>query len=82
MADLSYILYIVVIYPLLYILPAYVANGAPVIFGGGTPLDFGRKLGGKPIFGNHKTIRGLISDWRPDLSWRQRKRSCFMIISS
>jgi len=47
---------------LYYILPAYCANGAPVIFGGGKPLDFGKKfLDGKPIFGSHKTIRGFIS---------------------
>lgn len=54
------IIYLIVIYPLLYILPAYVANGSPVVFGGGAPLDFGRKLWGKPIFGSHKTIRGLV----------------------
>ena len=47
---------------LLYILPAYVANGAPVIFGGGKPLDFGKNfIDGKRIFGNNKTIRGFIS---------------------
>jgi CDP-2,3-bis-(O-geranylgeranyl)-sn-glycerol synthase len=53
--------YSLIIYPLIYIFPAYVANGAPVIFGGGTPLDFKRKLDGKRIFGDHKTIRGLIA---------------------
>lgn len=57
MADL---LYLFIIYPILYILPAYVANGAPVIFGGGALLDLGKKFGGKPIFGSHKTIRGLV----------------------
>jgi len=47
---------------LCYILPAYCANGAPVIFGGGRPLDFGKRfLDGRPIFGSHKTIRGFIS---------------------
>jgi len=45
----------------LFILPAYVANGAPVIFGGGKPLDLGKSFRGKRIFGDHKTIRGLIS---------------------
>jgi len=46
---------------LYYIFPAYCANGAPVIFGGGRPIDGGRKfLDGKPIFGSHKTYRGLI----------------------
>ncbi len=54
-------LYLIFIYPLIYIWPAYVANGAPVILGGGKPLDFGRKFMGKPIFGSHKTIRGLFA---------------------
>ncbi len=49
------------IYPILYILPAYVANGSPVIFGGGKPLDFNKRFGGKRIFGSHKTIRGLVA---------------------
>jgi len=47
---------------LYYIFPAYCANGAPVIFGGGRPIDGGRKLqDGRPIFGSHKTIRGFAS---------------------
>ena len=54
-------IYSVLIYPIIFILPAWVANGAPVIFGGGRALDLGRKLGGKPIFGSHKTIRGLVA---------------------
>lgn len=54
-------LYIFVIYPIIFIFPAYVANAAPVIFGGGMPLDFGRRLGKKRIFGNHKTVKGLVS---------------------
>jgi len=46
---------------LYYIFPAYCANGAPVIFGGGKPIDFGKLfLDGKPLFGSHKTIRGFI----------------------
>jgi len=46
---------------LYYIFPAYCANGTPVIFGGGKPIDLGKKLpDGKPIFGSHKTIRGFI----------------------
>ncbi len=48
------------IYPIIYILPAYVANGAPVIFGGGKPLDMGRTFRGVRIFGDHKTVRGLV----------------------
>ncbi len=49
-------------YALWFILPAYVANAVPVIFGGGTAIDVGKKLpDGKPIFGSHKTIRGFIA---------------------
>lgn len=58
---MSLSLYSLIVYPIIYIFPAYVANGAPVIFGGGTPLDFNRKIKGKAIFGSHKTIRGLIA---------------------
>ena len=54
-------LFDIIIYPILYILPAYVANGAPVIFGGGAPLDFHKKFRGKRIFGDHKTIKGTVS---------------------
>ncbi|MDE1860942.1 MAG: CDP-archaeol synthase [Candidatus Micrarchaeota archaeon] len=54
-------LFSIVIYPVIFIFPAYVANGAPVIFGRDEvmPIDFGRTLRGKPIFGKHKTIPGL-----------------------
>lgn len=47
-----------------FIFPAYCANGAPVIFGkifkGKYPMDFGKKLKGKPILGSHKTWPGFI----------------------
>ncbi len=47
---------------ILFVLPAYVANAAPVILGGKTPIDFGQQLGDrKRIFGKSKTIRGFIS---------------------
>jgi CDP-2,3-bis-(O-geranylgeranyl)-sn-glycerol synthase len=46
---------------LIYILPAYFANSSPVVFGGGTPIDFNKKLFGKKIFGTHKTWRGLFA---------------------
>ena len=50
-----------VVHALVFIFPAYCANGAPVIFGGGRSLDGGRSfLDGKPILGSHKTIRGFF----------------------
>jgi CDP-2,3-bis-(O-geranylgeranyl)-sn-glycerol synthase len=55
------LLYTLFVYPLIFILPAWIANGAPVIFGGGAPLDFDKKFMGKPLFGKHKTIRGTAS---------------------
>lgn len=51
-----------VIYAFYYILPAYVANAAPVIFGGGYPVDAGRSFwDGKPLFGSNKTVRGFFA---------------------
>ena len=48
-------------YALLFIFPAYCANAAPVIFGGGFPIDFGKVFwDGKPLFGKNKTFRGFI----------------------
>jgi len=44
-----------------WIFPAYVANGAPVILGGGKPLDFGKNINKKRIFGDGKTIRGCFA---------------------
>jgi len=50
---------------LYFFVPAYVANMAPVLIGNrltflARPLDFGTSLGGVPIFGDHKTWRGLL----------------------
>lgn len=42
-------------------IPAYLANAAPVICGGGSPLDGGRTWRGLPLFGSHKTVRGTLS---------------------
>ncbi|MGD2200239.1 MAG: CDP-2,3-bis-(O-geranylgeranyl)-sn-glycerol synthase [Candidatus Bathyarchaeota archaeon] len=43
-------------------LPAYIANATPVILGGGGPLDGGRNwIDGKPLLGDHKTVRGTCS---------------------
>jgi CDP-2,3-bis-(O-geranylgeranyl)-sn-glycerol synthase len=45
-----------------FIFPAYCANAAPVIFGGGPQMDFGKKfVDGKPFLGSHKTWRGLFA---------------------
>ncbi len=44
------------------IVPTYCTNGAPVIFGGGRPIDLGRSLSdGERIFGDNKTFRGFAS---------------------
>jgi CDP-2,3-bis-(O-geranylgeranyl)-sn-glycerol synthase len=55
------LLYAIFIFPIIYIFPAYAANGAPVLFGGGKPLDLGKRFLGKRIFGNNKTVKGTIS---------------------
>jgi CDP-2,3-bis-(O-geranylgeranyl)-sn-glycerol synthase len=45
-----------------FIFPAYCANAAPVIFGGGQPMDFGKRFfDGKPLLGPHKTVRGFLA---------------------
>jgi len=45
-----------------FIFPAYCANAAPVIFGGGKPMDLGKTFfDGKPFLGSHKTIRGFFA---------------------
>jgi len=45
-----------------FIFPAYCANAAPVIFGGGKPMDFGKKfVDGKPFLGLHKTFKGFLA---------------------
>lgn len=42
-------------------IPAYVPNSAAALFGGGTPIDFGRRAGdGRRIFGDGKTYRGFF----------------------
>jgi CDP-2,3-bis-(O-geranylgeranyl)-sn-glycerol synthase len=44
------------------ILPAYLPNSFAVIFGGGKPVDLGKKHSdGRRIFGDGKTWRGLIA---------------------
>jgi CDP-2,3-bis-(O-geranylgeranyl)-sn-glycerol synthase len=44
-----------------FIFPAYCANAAPVLGGGGTPIDMGRNFTDKKrIFGAHKTYKGFL----------------------
>lgn len=49
-----------IIEALLAFIPPMAANSLAVVFGGGPPIDFGKKIGGKRIFGDGKTWRGLI----------------------
>jgi len=43
-------------------LPAYIPNNCAVLFGGGTPLDFGRYFhDGNRMLGDGKTFRGTIA---------------------
>ena len=50
-----------IIEALKFIFPAYCANGAPVLAGGGFPMDFGKNfLDGKRILGKNKTFRGFF----------------------
>lgn len=43
------------------IFPAYCANAAPVIGGGGLPMDFGKNfVDGRRVFGKNKTFRGFF----------------------
>ncbi len=46
----------------MFIGPSYVANAAPLLLGGGAPLDRGRNFfDGRRILGAHKTVRGLFA---------------------
>ncbi len=47
---------------LLFIIPAYVANSVPVVFGGGAAIDGGRLFSdGRHWFGASKTVRGFLA---------------------
>jgi len=56
---------LLIIQSLYFILPAYIANMAPVFVKKinflDIPVDFGKKLNKKPVFGSHKTWRGIVS---------------------
>jgi CDP-2,3-bis-(O-geranylgeranyl)-sn-glycerol synthase len=55
---------VLIIDALKFIFPAYCTNGAPVLAGGGPPLDFGKKFfDGKPILGKNKTFSGFFFGW-------------------
>ncbi len=55
---------LLIIEALKFIFPAYCANAAPVLAGGGTRMDFGRNfVDGKRLFGNNKTFRGFFFGW-------------------
>ncbi|TFF91941.1 CDP-2,3-bis-(O-geranylgeranyl)-sn-glycerol synthase [Candidatus Thorarchaeota archaeon] len=42
-------------------LPAWIANSTPVVFGGGAPIDGGKRFrDGRRILGDGKTIRGFL----------------------
>ena len=46
----------------IFILPAYFANSVPVVLGGGTAIDGGRKWNdGQRLFGDGKTVRGFFA---------------------
>lgn len=45
---------------ILAFIPAMIANSLAVLFGGGLPIDFGKKWNGKRILGDGKTWRGLF----------------------
>jgi CDP-2,3-bis-(O-geranylgeranyl)-sn-glycerol synthase len=43
-------------------LPAYIPNPVAALFGGGTPVDFGKNYSdGRRVFGNGKTYRGFAA---------------------
>jgi len=53
---------ILVLFTALWLLfPAMTSNSLAAIFGGGTPMDFGRSWHGKRILGDGKTWRGFFS---------------------
>ena len=55
---------LLIIQALKFIFPAYCANAAPVLAGGGPKMDFGKNfVDGKRIFGNNKTFRGFLFGW-------------------
>ncbi|MBQ6219569.1 MAG: CDP-2,3-bis-(O-geranylgeranyl)-sn-glycerol synthase [Methanosphaera sp.] len=51
----------IIIYSIYLMIPAYFANGSALVFGGGTPIDFGKYWSdGRRMIGDGCTWRGLI----------------------
>lgn len=51
----------VILYSIYLMIPAYFANGSALVFGGGTPIDFGKYAwDGRRLIGDGCTWRGLI----------------------
>lgn len=51
----------IVVEAMKFIFPAYCANATPVLAGGGTAMDFGKKFAdGERVFGKNKTFRGFF----------------------
>ncbi len=47
---------------IIFIIPAYIANSAPVVFGGGAALDGGKRFSdGRFLFGSSKTAQGFLA---------------------
>ena len=58
--DLAFL----IVEALKFIFPAYCANAAPVLAGGGLSMDFGKNFfDGKRILGKNKTWRGFFFGW-------------------
>jgi CDP-2,3-bis-(O-geranylgeranyl)-sn-glycerol synthase len=52
---------VLIVESLKLIFPAYCANAAPVLAGGGLPMDFGKNfVDGRRVFGKNKTFRGFF----------------------
>ena len=54
-------MYEVIFLIIAYAVPMYVANATPILFHGKKPLDFGKKIKGKRIFGKGKSILGTLN---------------------
>jgi len=53
-------MFVILLSAFIAFIPAMLANSLAAIVGGGSPIDGGKKIGGKRILGDGKTWRGLI----------------------